>query len=194
MKDYYRLLNIKPDASDYEIRAAFERLKRVFDKNNPSLYSIYNEKKVQEIINELREAFIVLTDHTKRKEYNEMLIKEGVYSASALRVSGVSHELEGSTELSEIPPDLEAVEEGSGPYLKAHREKAGISLREVTEETKIQKSFLRAIEEENFRELPARVFVRGFIVAYVKVLKIPEGERVVEEYMKRYDEAMKGEK
>ena len=194
MKDYYKLLGVKPDASDYEIRASFERLKKIFDKNNPSLYSLYDEKKIQKIIGELREAFVILTDPVKKREYDSKLIEEGVYPASAFREFEAPQEQEGSTELFEVPIDLESVESGSGMYLRAYREKSGVSLREITEETKIQKSFLKAIENEEFEKLPARVFVRGFIVSYVKSLKLPDGEKFVEKYMERYDRKMKGEK
>jgi cytoskeleton protein RodZ len=56
-----------------------------------------------------------------------------------------------------------------GKYLKAERESRGISLREVADATKIREAVLRAIEEDQYGDLP-HLYVKNFLSAYAKCL------------------------
>jgi cytoskeletal protein RodZ len=49
--------------------------------------------------------------------------------------------------------------------------------------------FLEYIEEEDYRKLPARAYVRGFLQLYAKALGC-DPERLASDYLKRYDAAM----
>ena len=51
--------------------------------------------------------------------------------------------------------------------------------------TKISKSYLMAIEEDNFAKLPAAVFLRGFVFQIARVLKLP-ADKVASAYIARY--------
>ena len=65
-----------------------------------------------------------------------------------------------------------------GRYLKAIRVEKGISLDEVSEETKIRTDTLRLIEKEDHDRLPSEVFVKGFLRAYAEAVGIDGGEAV----------------
>ena len=65
-----------------------------------------------------------------------------------------------------------------GHYLKAIRVKKGISLDEVSEETRIRIDTLRLIEKEDHDRLPSEVFVKGFLRAYAEAVGIDGGEAV----------------
>jgi cytoskeleton protein RodZ len=56
--------------------------------------------------------------------------------------------------------------EDFGSYLKHERELRGVPLDEIAQTTKISISFLRALEESRFEDLPGEVFVKGFIRSY----------------------------
>ena len=56
--------------------------------------------------------------------------------------------------------------EDFGSYLKHERELRGVPLDEIAQSTKISISFLRALEENRFEDLPGEVFIRGFIRSY----------------------------
>ena len=73
----------------------------------------------------------------------------------------------------------------SGALLKAVREARGLELQDIAEHTKISIRHLRAIEEEDFTNTPAAVYLRGFIRAVARDLKL-EPSRVVSSYMQRY--------
>lgn len=68
-----------------------------------------------------------------------------------------------------------------GAELKQQREMRGISLKEIADATKIGKRFLEAIEQDDWKTLPAPVFTRGFIRAYAKYVGV-DVEFLVDRY------------
>jgi len=60
-----------------------------------------------------------------------------------------------------------------GRYLRARREETGASLADVARVTRISAYHLAALESDDLSELPAPVFVKGFIRAYCGCLGIP---------------------
>jgi len=57
-----------------------------------------------------------------------------------------------------------------GVYLRELREKKGVSLEDMARATRVGRMQLEALEGESFIELPAPVFVKGFIRAYCQFL------------------------
>ncbi len=63
-----------------------------------------------------------------------------------------------------------------GDYLKQARKKKGLSLEQLASRTKIQEHHLIALESEDFANLPAKVFAKGFVRSYAKALGLEEEE------------------
>jgi len=63
-----------------------------------------------------------------------------------------------------------------GGYLRELREAGGASLDEMARATRVGKRHLEALEAEELIELPAPVFVKGFIRAYCGFLQVPPDE------------------
>jgi cytoskeletal protein RodZ len=59
-----------------------------------------------------------------------------------------------------------------GTLLKEEREKRNISLAEIARTTKLSVSSLQLMEAGNLDDLPADVFVRGFVRSYARTLGI----------------------
>lgn len=57
-----------------------------------------------------------------------------------------------------------------GSILRHRRQELNLTLEEVAEQTKIRKSYILALEEENFEELPGKVYIVGFLKNYARVL------------------------
>lgn len=55
-----------------------------------------------------------------------------------------------------------------GEYLKRERELRGVTLEEISQATNIGKTFLKALENDDYDALPAEVFVKGFLRAYAE--------------------------
>jgi len=65
-----------------------------------------------------------------------------------------------------------------GEELRREREIRGISLKEISDATKISKRFLEAIENNDHRTLPAPVFTRGFVREYARYLGLSAEDMV----------------
>ncbi len=63
-----------------------------------------------------------------------------------------------------------------GSYLRALRRARGCSLEEMARATKVSLPQLEALESDSFSDLPAAVFVKGFIRAYCDFLGEPSEE------------------
>ena len=75
-----------------------------------------------------------------------------------------------------------------GEELRREREIRGISLKEISDATKISKRFLEAIERNDHKTLPAPVFTRGFVREYARYLGLN-----AEEMVTRYNYAASGD-
>jgi cytoskeleton protein RodZ len=77
--------------------------------------------------------------------------------------------------------------ESLGKYLKREREFRKISLREVAKNTRVRERILRAIEEDQYDLLPPTTYVKGFLLAYAKYLRLDPNEVLI-----RYERGLKG--
>ena len=75
-----------------------------------------------------------------------------------------------------------------GKYLRDQRESKKISLREVSKNTRVREYILKAIEENQTDLLPAATYVKGFLLAYAKYLRLDPNDVLL-----RYERALKGE-
>jgi flagellar biosynthesis protein FlhG len=77
-----------------------------------------------------------------------------------------------------IPPEGEI----NGQVIRRVREACGVTIEELAERTKVSKSYLRAIEEQELDDLPARVYLRGFLTQIARVLKVDQ-KRLADGYL-----------
>lgn len=68
-----------------------------------------------------------------------------------------------------------------GQYLAACRQKAGLSIEDIAERTRVNPRVIRAAEADQFEQLPGVVFIKGFLRTYAKVTGI-EGEELIRRY------------
>ena len=76
-----------------------------------------------------------------------------------------------------------AAGESFGQYLSRERELRGFSLQQVSDQTRIGVGNLKALEADDLKRLPARVFVLGYIRVYSQVIGLSPDEAVL-----RYEE------
>jgi len=69
-----------------------------------------------------------------------------------------------------------------GETLRRERELRQISLREISEATKINLRYLDALERDDFRHLPGGVFNKGFVRAYAQFIGV-DPESMVTAYL-----------
>ena len=72
--------------------------------------------------------------------------------------------------------------------LRRNRLFRGYEIDDISDVTKVSPSHLRNIEAENFGDLPADVYVRGFVTAYAQTIGL-DPKIVVPSYMARVQES-----
>ncbi len=184
IETYYQLLEIEPSASEEEIRRAHRRVRQMYGRDSVAVSGLYTREGLDALQRRFDEAYATLMDAQRRKAYDQRLFPDGVPSASLpARAQGrrAASDLAARGPAPSVPADADF----SGTLLREVREALGIELREISERTKIGIGYLGAIEEERFEKLPAPVYVRGFLVEYVKMLGL-DVERVLETYFQKY--------
>ncbi len=63
-----------------------------------------------------------------------------------------------------------------GEYLRGERERRGITIEQVASATKIGVKLLHALEGDQFGELPAKPFIRGFVTSYARFIGLNPSE------------------
>ena len=76
----------------------------------------------------------------------------------------------------------------SGSFFTEVRKYKNMNLGYISSLTKIAAYHLEAIEREDHKSLPAKVYVRGFVKSYAKALGL-DVDKTVTAYMQRYDKA-----
>jgi len=75
-----------------------------------------------------------------------------------------------------------------GDNLRQQRELRGISLRDISEATKISVRFLEALENDRIDVLPGGIFRRSFVKEYARFVGL-DAERMVSEFLHAHGEA-----
>jgi hypothetical protein len=83
----------------------------------------------------------------------------------------------------DIEKEIASAEEWDGAFLKKIRTYKGVTIEQVSEASRISKTYLNAVEKDDFAALPAPVFVRGFIVQISRILGLNEN-KVATSYLK----------
>jgi flagellar biosynthesis protein FlhG len=188
---YYEILEVSPSANAKEIQKAYEHAKETFHTDSPAVYSLFTEQEIHEIQIAIEEAYRVLMDGALRKSYDQ------------------SHDQVPGRQRWKKPPEAQIVahekktsspgisisihtEEGlyHGKMLKQIREKMGIDLETVAQETKINIKTLELIENEDLNRLPALVYLKGFLRGYAQSLGL-NPQKVVDGYLEFVEESKK---
>lgn len=83
---------------------------------------------------------------------------------------------------------------GFGAVLRQRREELGLSLNDLAASTRVRKTYLQALEEENLQMLPGAAYAVGFLRIYARQLELPieplvaalTGERTLEDHAARH--------
>jgi transcriptional regulator with XRE-family HTH domain len=72
-----------------------------------------------------------------------------------------------------------------GSSLREARVRQGLDLEELEQRTKIRRKYLRALEEEQFEQLPGHTYIKGFLRTYADALDL-DGQMYADEYSARF--------
>jgi flagellar biosynthesis protein FlhG len=185
---YYEILETEPGVSDEEVRRAYRSVKDIYASGSLVVAGLYEEHELAELHARVNAAHDTLFAPERRRQYDLALpeadLARAVRAASASRRTPVAASApEERVETNEVALDPAA--EVTGAALKKLRVAKGIELGEIAQRTKISERYLRAIEDEQFADMPAAVYVRGYVMEYARALRV-DTQRVTESYLARY--------
>ena len=76
-QNYYELLEVDPQASDEEIRTAYEKLKAIYSLLTPGITILFTPEEVKQVQDKMEEAYRVLRDPRSQREYD--LVMQGAW-------------------------------------------------------------------------------------------------------------------
>jgi len=218
--NYYELLEVSYRATAQEIHKAYERVRKIYDPNSIALYSLFSTEETEKIRQRVEDAYRTLIYDENRRDYDrtlhdiplaseppkpELRYQPRPFSTSS-RASRMAEPMVSTAEpraaepqhqQAPAPPPMPEtaqavpadITEFAGSVLKMMREQRGLTVRNVADTTKLSGRYIEGIEEEAFKKLPARPYLRGFLVLYARAIGY-EPDRIVNDYLKRYDAAM----
>ena len=85
--------------------------------------------------------------------------------------------------MTDMPGDEQQTELGFGETLRKAREDASYSVAYIASQTHLHADIIKALEEEQFEQLPGDVFMRGYIRTYTKILGL-DAQSLIDAYEK----------
>ena len=101
------------------------------------------------------------------EDFGSNLIEAKVSKITAQKKFGLEYE-----ENAEFEKTIADCTDFNGTFLKKVREYKNVSIDRMAEMTRISKTHINAIENDDVSKLPADVYVRGYVFQYAKVLKL----------------------
>lgn len=167
----WEILGLEPGAAVEEVRRAYARRKALYGSDTLATYSLHDEPEREALLERLDDAY-------------RTIVQQVQTAAPAPAPAGSEPQVEAP---SGPPPPAD---ERPGAHLRHQRLTRRVSLNELASETKIRASLLDLLEGESFGDLPAQVYVRGFVIQCARALKLPDAESLAEAYLERMRQAL----
>ena len=195
-QDHYAVLELPTGATADEIERAYRAMRDTYRSESLALYSLFTDRDAATIRERIEEAYRVLSDPDQRRLYDASSAGQDAASDPRAIASGGDGGLTGmdsiespSDSFRDLESDIdEEAGEFDGPKLRRARLRRGFELDQIADITKVSVANLARIEDEEFADLPATVYVRGFVTAYSRTIGL-DPARVVASYLARVEQA-----
>lgn len=157
---YLDILDISVHASDYDVELAYKNAKSIYCRNNIYLHKIFTLDEIDELSKLVCEAYEAIRFKNKC-DFLKSNYKKDV----------------------DFEYKIKCQAQFDGKFLKLIRTYKNITLKALSDFTKIKIEFLEAIENHDFDQLPSTdIYLKGFLHQYAKALNL-DAKKVVSSYM-----------
>lgn len=176
---HYEVLGLDPRASGERIERAYRFHVELYDDAALATYSLLDADETRAARTRIREAYDVLSDPARRRAYDLSLgvvpVDDVVERPAASRPAPPAPvAAPADAPVDPQRPPQPARERLSGPVtgqvLREFREERGVGLHEIAAVSKVGVRFLEYIEQDRHSDLPAPVYLRGFLQEYARCL------------------------
>lgn len=165
-REDWEVLGVEPGADLEKVHRAYHTRRSLFADSSLATYSLLSVAERSDLLNRVDEAF--------------MRISNAAADLAASPSRSDEDELDASLAGLKTPTDLVG---DPGAFLRHHRLVSGLTLEQVSVETKIRPNLLSSIEKEEWSKLPAPVFVRGFVLQVARLLQMDDPEQLAAAYI-----------
>lgn len=116
-------------------------------------------------------------DSMQYENFGSNLMEAKVSKITAQKKFGLEYE-----ENSEMDRKIQDSIDFTGAFLKEIREYKNVTIERMAEMTRVGKTHINAIENDDVSKLPADVYTRGYVYQYAKVLKL-DPDKVATSYL-----------
>jgi DnaJ-class molecular chaperone len=204
--NYYEMLDLKPDATFFEIRHAYNAALQTYQTDSLISYSFFSPEERKAILALLEKAYLTLINEKERQDYDNELIRLGILKEAVKKpivktpvsvfdinreqgkpgaAKNAAAELRARVAENKVIGEILSQKELSGSDLQKIRNELAVPLEQIAQETKIRIDSLLNIEENHIEALPAAVFLKGFIKSYLKCLCLEPVDEICTRYMNR---------
>jgi curved DNA-binding protein CbpA len=162
---HYDALGIAPGASGPEIERAYRLSLDLYREDALATYSLLDPEETRAARARIEEAYRVLRDPHGRWDYDDSLRPVDPPSDGQLSLPLPARSRQPAHAGNEVlPPPV------TGAALKKFREGRDVTLDEIAARSKVSRRFLEYIEQDRYKDLPARVYLRGFLQEYARAV------------------------
>jgi curved DNA-binding protein CbpA len=168
---HYEVLGLEPSATCEEVEEAYRRCQALYGEGVLATYSLLEPHEIRAARARVDEAYRVLRDPERRRDYD----------------AGPGEPEPEALEEQPDPPRPEPAilpDPVTGPDLRRLREARGVALKQIAFASKIGVRFLEYIEDDRHADLPAVVYLRGFLQEYARAVGL-DPQRTAGSYLSR---------
>jgi hypothetical protein len=166
LQDAYATLKLTMDANLATVESAYAQHKELFNCSSMACYSLCSEAEQQASLKLVESA-------------HQLIIRE-CFPQQTEPAPEPASVREGSIAAATPAPGV-----SPGSFLKQQREKLGLPLTAIVDQIKVSKTILGHIEQEDYAQLPATVYLRGFIIEFAKIVYAADPRQLASEYLEQ---------
>ena len=213
-KNLYLVLDLTPQCTQNEILHAYNRAKSTYSRDSLAAYSLYDDNAKDSILREIEDAYHILGDARKRKQYDlSMGYAEGTpdeayqqgtssFTQSAATIPTVAP-IKSYKKKLEITPQIrveanpafeEEIKNASamtGAFLRSIRLYRGYTEEQIASLCQLKPDHVIAIEEEKPLNLHHPVYLRGHLMLICEALQVPRAAELAKTYIERLQQEEK---
>lgn len=155
----------------------FPEKRREYDRLRGFNQKVDYNQATSDSINVTNSAKTMNKGQVQYEEFASNIMEAKVSKLAAQKKFGLEYESKST-----MDQKISDCAEFTGPFLKEIRDYKNVTIERMAEMTRISKTHINAIENEDIPKLPADVYVRGYVYQIAKVLKL-NPEQVAASFM-----------
>ncbi|MAX67778.1 MAG: helix-turn-helix domain-containing protein [Bacteriovoracaceae bacterium] len=174
IEEAYSILGVAEKRREYDIARGFNQAHTPegFDQEMAKRPDYKPSQSLSDYMNDSNDYSDIIQENARKEEFKYHQEHSNRNQASVSKVQAFKKFGLNYQQNSEFEQEIENCTQYTGEFLKKIREYKEVTVERMAEMTRISKTYIRNIEDDDFSKLPADVYTRGFVYQYAKCLKL----------------------